>query len=148
MILGGTRFDVVTVHYCSLSFHMLSVMRGMALAPHLATFNYFSPLPVASLGGSPPSFISSLDCEETRDLAYGENHRQPIGRKGCSTRGRPLSFVYPPPSPFSAYVLWSQPVTRGHVWTRDRLACNKSLLSTIKARDGKKRPRSENHRVL
>ena len=49
---------------------MLSVMRGMALAPHLATFNYFSPLPVASLGGSPPSFISSLDCEETRDLAY------------------------------------------------------------------------------
>ena len=48
----------------------------VALAPpYLATFNYLSPLPVASLGGSPPSFISSLDCEETWDLAYGENHR-------------------------------------------------------------------------
>ena len=36
---------------------MLSVMRGMALAPpYLATFNYLSPLPVASLGGSPPFF--------------------------------------------------------------------------------------------
>ena len=47
----------MTVLYCSLSFHMLSVMRGMALAPpYLASFNYLSPLPVASLGGSPPFF--------------------------------------------------------------------------------------------